>query len=591
MVRQGRPQSRYATLSTLTALADSRAQIDGAGLRPHACLLVVHKLMLMVEQLERDDSEGVCQSSVSYRWSGDGSTSGLLSEYGGIFRPCDYVDYFCGTGSGGQVYLGHMERWLLIFLTTCRVGAMMLGRQRMTTRQAIERSRINHALCDNNRSVLKGISGTRTHDVGLALQIGLLGLADFANIFGKDFQRLTETDKMIIRERADKLRLQDRREAAPRTYVQSSRIVAEMLMLTWSSMVVAAGGMQPYGSNIFRSYHASQPSSRTEENYVPPLRASSEPLWKVAQATDAISAYLDSAPVRNPEADVDGFVKFACDEVKRKHGGSTPYMMISISALAATQDRWYKSIIPIVRNTRGYERERVSRYYEMARSSLSKERYEVPPLRPTAPEASQCEVRAEAAQDSDGIDGHRFKISGEGLSELEQKLDDWLAKHGDIPSGVLDGVVKDHLKFSGLATYSLERCARDLVDVRRRRQKTLRWESYALELSYTCPIQRQCSALAFSSRLELRQHALDVHRKVISRRFDDAWYCSSDECDVKSEWVFRTESKYLDHMREIHGVHHHRIMTVHELEQWLDEGRKDGLGPLGDRRLWRATSE
>jgi len=63
----------------------------------------------------------------------------------------------------------------------------------------------------------------------------------------------------------------------------------------------------------------------------------------------------------------------------------------------------------------------------------------------------------------------------------------------------------------------IKRCAEQLVNIRRARAATVRWETFALDtrsLFYRCPLKAKdqtCEHLRFDSRLHLRQHAIEDH--------------------------------------------------------------------------------
>lgn len=60
-----------------------------------------------------------------------------------------------------------------------------------------------------------------------------------------------------------------------------------------------------------------------------------------------------------------------------------------------------------------------------------------------------------------------------------------------------------------------EICAFILVQARRRREKTMRWESFAEGTRYKCPIPSSCEEpSSFRTRVELKDHLQVVHGKL-----------------------------------------------------------------------------
>jgi hypothetical protein len=198
----------------------------------------------------------------------------------------------------------------------------------------------------------------------------------------------------------------------------------------------------------------------------------------------------------------------------------------------------------------------------------------------------------------------------------------------DVPGGFptvefgdwkgLDGIeTRDALRFptesycKDQVQKEIQECARTLVEIRRRRAKTARWESFALNsrLYYVCPSSigheaenaevnevnslgdargsdeanaldeanvpnetsprdeakrdnTDCKALRFDSRISLRQHAIDNHGFV-----------EGPASDEKS-----------DFSHPLRGVHGHQNPRVHiddrKFKEWLDSGRV--VEPPGD---------
>jgi hypothetical protein len=175
-------------------------------------------------------------------------------------------------------------------------------------------------------------------------------------------------------------------------------------------------------------------------------------------------------------------------------------------------------------------------------------------------------------------------------------LGDWIGDHGSSTKQAIQQPTDNYIEeMDG----DIRRCAQKLVEIRRRRSATARWESFASDarLYYQCPMRntnRGCEGLRFDSRLELRQHAIERHGFVwrircghfprghlATQTGDDmrahshiAWTCLWDGCE-KEVSAFDEKSDFESHLRRTHG---HDNLQVQESEQhferWLDTGRE-----------------
>lgn len=134
---------------------------------------------------------------------------------------------------------------------------------------------------------------------------------------------------------------------------------------------------------------------------------------------------------------------------------------------------------------------------------------------------------------------------------------------------------------------ALMECARYLVDIRRDRQATVRWERFAdLEIYYQCP---DCRRLYFEDRSKLEIHGFEKHDFVskiemvhYGENSDDSvggtkryqWTCNRPHAETNSIFCFDTEDDFVCHLRESHGLQNPRIVSPRELHAWLDTGRK-----------------
>jgi hypothetical protein len=178
-------------------------------------------------------------------------------------------------------------------------------------------------------------------------------------------------------------------------------------------------------------------------------------------------------------------------------------------------------------------------------------------------------------------------------------LGDWKGDDGSSTKHAIQQPTDDYIEEEEVGV-QIKRCAQLLVDIRRRRAATARWESFASDerLYYQCPMRgdanRGCEGLRFDSRLELRQHAIERHGFVwrvrcghfprghlatqtgneMRARSHIAWTCLWDGCE-KEVSAFDEKSDFEIHLGRAHG---HENLQVQESEQhferWLDDGRK-----------------
>jgi hypothetical protein len=175
-------------------------------------------------------------------------------------------------------------------------------------------------------------------------------------------------------------------------------------------------------------------------------------------------------------------------------------------------------------------------------------------------------------------------------------LGDWMGEEGLSTKNAIQQPTEAYVD---LQEDNIKKCAQMLVDIRRRRAATARWESFASDarLYYQCPLRsntnRGCEGLRFDSRLELRQHAIERHgfvwrircghfpRGHLATQTGDEvrahshieWTCLWDGCE-KEVSTFDEKSDFETHLGRAHG---HDSLQVQQSEQhfedWLDSGR------------------
>jgi hypothetical protein len=175
-------------------------------------------------------------------------------------------------------------------------------------------------------------------------------------------------------------------------------------------------------------------------------------------------------------------------------------------------------------------------------------------------------------------------------------LGDWIGDNGSSTKYAIQQPTENYIdRIEG----DIKQCAQKLVDIRRRRAATARWEAFASDqrLYYQCPMRgdtnRDCEGLRFDSRLELRHHAIERHgfvwrircghfpRGHLATQTGDEirahshieWTCLWDGCE-KEVSTFDEKSDFETHLRSAHGYENIEVQgSERDFEKWLDDGR------------------
>jgi hypothetical protein len=180
----------------------------------------------------------------------------------------------------------------------------------------------------------------------------------------------------------------------------------------------------------------------------------------------------------------------------------------------------------------------------------------------------------------------RFDLDADApVSIADIKLDEWKNyPEGENTLTKIDHAVEQYVNQQKVQT-SLRECAERLVEIRRERQATERWERFAMNFQYQCKEKPACEAKddVFGSRLELRQHLIRKHGmvwQVPCRRNDGSvahpFSCYWDQCGEETTTVFDHEQDFLEHLRNSHSMPNPQLKTRREIEARLDEGREIG---------------
>ena len=105
---------------------------------------------------------------------------------------------------------------------------------------------------------------------------------------------------------------------------------------------------------------------------------------------------------------------------------------------------------------------------------------------------------------------HRFDVK-EGLQRV--RMDEWRPKSGGgITVGKIETATENYLKQEDVRAL-IQRCALHLVEKRRQRAQTMRWERFATGTRYRCPLTNNCPTpkAKFNTRNDLMDHLRIKH--------------------------------------------------------------------------------
>lgn len=333
---------------------------------------------------------------------------------------------------------------------------------------------------------------------------------------------------------------------------------------------------------MFRSYYHPRPTqlaaAESGERHIKGFEPSMCPLWQIGRATSAAPTYF--APMVIPKegefldggvAKANNPVELAYYEVKQMHGGQEPEVVISVGTGSKSENtkREIKST-PVLGHL-GQTREAINAF---KRGVLSSHDQHMAFLRLMRGRQNRPMY-------------HRFDLHTDApVSIGDIKLDEFKTySDGDTTLTKIDYAVDQYVNQPRIQQ-NLEECAERLVDIRRHRQETERWERFACSFQYQCKEVPVCEAKdhIFTSRLELRQHLNRVHGmvwQVRCLRHDGSeahpYSCYWDQCGEENTTAFDTVEDFETHLQQRHGIAHPRVMTPVEIEGRLDQGRMVGM--------------
>lgn len=161
------------------------------------------------------------------------------------------------------------------------------------------------------------------------------------------------------------------------------------------------------------------------------------------------------------------------------------------------------------------------------------------------------------------------------------KLGEWRGEDGATIKQYMQDAVTEYLNSPGQRD-RIHDCAKAMVEVRRERQRTVRWEPFAMHVEYICPVEGQkCEGQTFESRSKLRQHAVEQRGfvwKVMcvgsDRKVLFQWACLWDQCGERQVSVFADDATFKRHLADYHNNNEPTVMEDSQFESWLNSGLK-----------------
>jgi hypothetical protein len=292
--------------------------------------------------------------------------------------------------------------------------------------------------------------------------------------------------------------------------------------LTGIRMVVAFSKDKNEGIEehyLFRSYNHDEDVVQSRQTYQPvtPGPACQAPLCEVARATSAAPRYFESITFMNRKF-LDGGLgannpaKIAFHEVDSMHA-HPPALLVSIGT-------GEKKSLP-KKNKRDKARELLAndRPDEIPRKQFFKKYFELSRfMKDFTTNAEGIANDTKWAAQARKTAHRRFNVT-EGLGAIP--LDEWNpARSGTLTLAHIRQYTEDFLG-SREVQEDLEFCAQELVDRRRRRALTERWETFATDVGYYCPEPAEtCHASRYKERKLLRHHYTYHHPEVSSAEIE-----------------------------------------------------------------------
>ncbi|KAI0384264.1 acyl transferase/acyl hydrolase/lysophospholipase [Hypomontagnella monticulosa] len=437
---------------------------DGGGIRGYSSLLILENLIAKIKEIETEISKSEIRSSADYPWM---ATNIYTPD---TFLPCHYFDYIAGTSTGG-------------------LSAIMLGRLRMTVEEALSQYKefgnavFGKARWWNERS-LPPLWFPR------AKYASKKARAAFKKII---YNKMVKENRKLFPYHIDTVPFKYRKDRT-RTIVFSFFVNKK----TGVSNV-------PY---LWRTYDHEFETGTSDDDYPPlnPSLAHITPIWQVARATSAAPTYFESIKLGH-EKHLDGGMGannpslFVLQEIRSKHGRA-PALFLSIGCgknsnvnqAAPEDDEEFRRTFTV---DSGRRKQFLKKWLEIGRS---------------------WKHFMTDTEGHHGVDGwkleciamnvqHRCRLNVEGRMR-DIPLDDWdPPTSGEITLNRIRKETVEYLEKPEVQKRILD-MARELVNIRRQRAETERWEVFASDVTYCCPNDncRRSHNMRYKTRHHARQH-------------------------------------------------------------------------------------
>lgn len=346
---------------------------------------------------------------------------------------------------------------------------------------------------------------------------------------------------------------------------------------------MARGGHLIQGPYLFRSYDHPRPGPHARSQHLNPEPAHRVELCKVARATSAAPLYFDKIVIKGSDFKDGGLgdnnpAAIAADDISQIHGGRYPRLIISIGTgkvsdeqLVTDPDLVKKS--KISHGLLKYLKDNFGLLETLENIATDSER-----------KHRDLERHIKALRCAHPKYPLYFRFNVPDITSID--LDEWKpSKGGRDTLKRLEDATRTYLARPDVQRDLLQ-CATELVDLRRKRAETERWERFATDFIYWCPFGAECeTALELASRDELRQHAFDGHEYVTWPHHSARRCCSAQDCDhiPEGDSDNEREEALLRHLRDDHEMKLPQLKTLHEMESWLDRGRTT-IGKVLEKR-------
>ncbi|KAH9845677.1 FabD/lysophospholipase-like protein [Teratosphaeria destructans] len=563
--------------------------LDGGGIRGYASLLILKELVIMIHDLET--GQKACRrrpevpfhttfdhrpDSGHYDWYSclgnyEAASSAATDRSPSVERAAatksqepdcasfllhHYFDYIAGTSTGG-------------------LSALMLSRMQMDIDTAIEQyDLVGDEVFGHPRPLVAGAFRPK-------YRAGRMKAA-----ICKVVQNGAQAERRRADDETREIRFQNENPDACHT------------------IAVAHGG--PAGTNyLFRSFdHPKPPPNAREEHtgtHSNPGPAHDVYLWKVARATSAAPGYFSKIQIGGHEYRDGGIgannpAPLAFADVSQVHDDRPPRIVLSIGT-GEPEPRQIeakeKGLKLTFKKPFGYFLDWVKIVDVLAHLATDAEEKH----RKLAEDIGRRNALYQ--DESEKIQYYRFNVPG--IADI--KLDNWQPRKGGAETKkAIQDATNAYLQHRDTQK-KLIKCATQLVQLRRQRAESERWERYAKHVVYFCP-EKECPALSFKTRDALRQHAIDRHGYILKVSLDydgkiaccrdaarEAFACTWQHDGQQTVKIFTTEDEYLEHLEVVHRMGPRPvIMDVRAVEAWLDRGRTTPEG-LAVRRRETAGSE